>query len=48
MLKQDLTLQTMNQTDHYRKGKIEKVIGLMKDELGRIMTDFATLRRKLQ
>ena len=33
MLKQDLILQIINQTDHYLKGKI-RVTGLMKDELG--------------
>ena len=34
MLKQDLTVQSLNQTDHYFKGKIfKKVIGLLTDEL---------------
>ena len=33
MLKQDLTLQTINKTDHQQKVKIKKVIGLMKDEV---------------
>ena len=47
MLKLDLILQIMNQIDHLPKGKNEKVIGLMKDELGgKIMTKFAELRAK--
>ena len=42
MLEQELTLQIMNQ-----KGKNQKVIGLMKDELGgRIITKFVGLRVK--
>ena len=32
MLKQDFTLQIMNQKDHCLKKKNKKVIGLMKDE----------------
>ena len=40
MLKQDLILQIMNQTDHpLPKGK-EKVIGFVKNELcGKVMTE---------
>ena len=47
MLKQDLILQANNQKDHYLKEKIQKVIGLTKDELhGKIMAKFAALRPK--
>ena len=34
MLKQDLTLQTINLTDHYLKKETKNVVGLMEDELG--------------
>ena len=34
MLKKDLTLQILKQTDRCLKEKIKKVIELMKDELG--------------
>ena len=41
MLKQDLALQILKDTDHYLKTKIKKVTRLMKDELGRLtMKDF--------
>ena len=47
MLKQSLILQIMNQTDPCPKRKIEKVIGLTKDELGGpIMKEFAGLKAK--
>ena len=47
ILKQDLILQIMSQTDHYLKGKNKKVIGLIKDELGeKTMKDFAALSSK--
>ena len=34
MLKQNLMLKILNQTDHCLKEKIKKVIGLIKNELG--------------
>ena len=34
MLKQHLIIQTMNQKEHYQEEKIEKVIGLMKNQIG--------------
>ena len=44
-LKQDFMLQTMSQIDHYLKEKTKKVIGLMKNELGReIMKNFVGSR----
>ena len=50
MLKQDLTQdlkRDFEQADHYLKGKNEKVIGLMKDELGgQIIKEFVRLRAK--
>ena len=47
MLKQGLILQIMSWTDYYQKKKKKKVIGSMKDELGRIiMKKFAGLRAK--
>ena len=47
MLKQSLTLQIMNWTDHYQKERTRKVIGVMKDELaGKSMIEFLGLRAK--
>ena len=47
MMKLDLILQIRNQIDLYQKGKIEKVVGLMKNELGgKTMTKFVGLRTK--
>ena len=47
MLKLDLNLQIKNQISRYQKGKNKKVIGFMKDELGRkIMKKFVELRAK--
>ena len=46
MLKQDLTLQILKQTDHCLKEK-KKVIGLTKDELGgQITKELVGLRAK--
>ena len=48
MLKQDLTLQILNQTEHYLRKKIKKY-GLMKHELGgEIMKKVVELRAKTQ
>ena len=42
MLKQHLIIQTMNQKEHYQEEKIEKVIGLMKNEIGeKLITEFS-------
>ena len=47
MLKKDLTLQIIIQTDHCIKGKTENKIGLMKDELeGQFMKEFVGPRTK--
>ena len=47
MLKQDLIFQIINWTDHYLKEKLEKVSGLIKDELcEKIMTELSALRAK--
>ena len=46
-LKAGLILEIKNQTDLYVKKKIEKVIGLIKDELGgKIMTNLVILRAR--
>ena len=42
MLKQHLTIQTMNQKEHYQEEKIEEVIGLMKNEISeKLITEFS-------
>ena len=42
MLKQHLIIQTMNWKEHYQEEKIEKVIGLMKNEIGeKLITEFS-------
>ena len=46
MLKLGLILKIMNLIDHCLKEKIKKVIGLMKDELGKIMIKLVGLRAK--
>ena len=47
MLKLDLTLQIMNQTDNFLNDKNKTVIGLIKSELGRkIIKKFVGLRAK--
>ena len=47
MLKKDLALQILNQTDQFLEEKNKKVTGLMKGELGRqIMNKFFGLRAK--
>ena len=47
MLKEDLTLQTLNYTDHCLEEKIKKVLNLMKDQFdGQIIKEFAGLRTK--
>ena len=47
MLKLYLIVQIINQIDHSQKGKIKKVIELMKDELsGKDMPKFVGLRAK--
>ena len=45
MFKQNFKFQIMNQTDNYLKKKTQKIIEVMKNELGgKIMTEFAVLR----
>ena len=47
MFKQNFKFQIMNQTDNYLKEKTQKIIEVMKNELGgKIMTEFAVLRPK--
>ena len=47
MLELNLILQIMDQIQHWLKTKIKKVIGLMKDELGRkIIKNLFGLREK--
>ena len=47
MLRKDLALQILNQTDQFLEEKNKKVTGLMKGELGRqIMNKFFGLRAK--
>ena len=47
MLKLYLIVQIINQIDHSQKGKIKKVIEIMKDELsGKDMPKFVGLRAK--
>ena len=47
MLKLNLILQIKYDTDHYLNEKIQKVNGLMKDELGgKLMAGIAALRPK--
>ena len=47
MFKQNFKFQIMNQTDNYLKKKTQKIIEVMKNELGgKIMTEFAVLRPK--
>ena len=46
MLKLDMILQIMNQIDYHQKGKIKKIIGLVKDELGRKIMNYTCLLSK--
>ena len=47
MFKQNFKFQIMNQTGNYLKKKTQKIIEVMKNELGgKIMTEFAVLRPK--
>ena len=47
MFKQNFKFQIMNQTGNYLKKKTQKIIEVMKNELGgKIMTKFAVLRPK--